>query len=29
LKDETFRRLNALIDKNKGGKKQAYTVEFI
>ncbi len=29
LKDETFRRLNALIDKNKGGRKQAYTVEFI
>ncbi|MDD3012293.1 MAG: hypothetical protein PHC34_01145 [Candidatus Gastranaerophilales bacterium] len=29
LKDETFRRLNALIDKNKCGAKQAYTVEFI
>jgi adenine-specific DNA-methyltransferase len=29
LKDETFRRLNALIEKNSGGEKPAYTVEFI
>ncbi|MCF8077356.1 MAG: site-specific DNA-methyltransferase, partial [Desulfotignum sp.] len=29
LKDETFRRLNALIEKNSGGEKQTYTVEFI
>ena len=29
LKDESFRRLSALIDKNKGATKQAYTIEFI
>ena len=29
LKDETFRRLKALIDRNSGGEKQTYTVEFI
>lgn len=29
LKDETFRRLKALIDKNNGMNKMAYTVEFI
>lgn len=29
LKDETFRRLKALIEKNSGMKKKAYTVEFI
>ena len=29
LKDETFRRLSALIQRNSGGEKQTYTVEFI
>lgn len=29
LKDETFRRLKALIEKNHGMKKMAYTVEFL
>ena len=29
LKDETFRRLKAVIDKNAGGAKVSYTVEFI
>ena len=29
LKDETFRRLKALIAKNNGMNKMAYTVEFI
>ncbi len=29
LKDETFRRLNALIDKNTSEEKKTYTVEFI
>ena len=29
LKDETFRRLNALIEKNSGSSKKTYTVEFI
>ena len=29
LKDETFRRLKTLIEKNSGETKQAYTVEFI
>lgn len=29
LKDETFRRLNAIIDKNAGDSKVSYTVEFI
>lgn len=29
LKDETFRRLKALIEKNNGMNKIAYTVEFI
>ncbi|MCM1186683.1 MAG: site-specific DNA-methyltransferase [Lachnoclostridium sp.] len=29
LKDETFRRLRALIEKNNGMNKMAYTVEFI
>lgn len=29
LKDETFRRLRALIEKNHGMNKMAYTVEFI
>ncbi|MCI5620709.1 MAG: site-specific DNA-methyltransferase [Lachnospiraceae bacterium] len=29
LKDETFRRLRALIEKNSGMNKMAYTVEFI
>jgi adenine-specific DNA-methyltransferase len=29
LKDETFRRLKAVIDKNVGGAKVSYTVEFI
>lgn len=29
LKDETFRRLKALIEKNSGTTKQSYTVEFI
>lgn len=29
LKDETFRRLKALIEKNSGNSKQSYTVEFI
>lgn len=29
LKDETNRRLNALIERNSGGNKKAYTVEFI
>lgn len=29
LKDETFRRLKALIEKNAGTNKAAYTVEFI
>ncbi len=29
LKDESFRLLSALIDKNKGAVKQAYTIEFI
>ena len=29
LKDETFRRLKALIEKNAGTNKSAYTVEFI
>lgn len=29
LKDETFRRLKALIEKNSGTSKKAYTVEFI
>lgn len=29
LKDETFRRLSALIERNSGGEKQTYTVEFI
>ena len=29
LKDETFRRLNALIEKNSGGENPAYIVEFI
>ena len=29
LKDETFRRLEALIEKNSGNSKKTYTVEFI
>lgn len=29
LKDETFRRLEALIEKNSGTSKKSYTVEFI
>ena len=29
LKDETFRRLKAVIDKNAGNTKVSYTVEFI
>ncbi|MBF0205002.1 MAG: site-specific DNA-methyltransferase [Desulfamplus sp.] len=29
LKDWTFRMLSALIDRNSGGEKQTYTVEFI
>ena len=29
LKDETFRRLKAVIDKNAGDTKVTYTVEFI
>lgn len=29
LKDETFRRLKALVEKNSGESKPAYTVEFI
>ncbi|MCM1160137.1 MAG: hypothetical protein NC412_02840 [Roseburia sp.] len=29
LKDETFRRLRALIEKNNGMSKMTYTVEFI
>jgi adenine-specific DNA-methyltransferase len=29
LKDETFRRLKALVEKNSGERKPAYTVEFI
>lgn len=29
LKDETFRRLKALIEKNNGMRKMAYTVEFL
>lgn len=29
FKDETFRRLKALIEKNSGNSKQSYTVEFI
>jgi adenine-specific DNA-methyltransferase len=29
FKDETFRKLNALIDKNTNSEKKAYTVEFI
>ena len=29
LKDETFRRLKALIDKNAATSKPTYTVEFI
>ena len=29
LKDETFRRLKALIEKNNGMQKMAYTVEFL
>ena len=29
LKDETFRRLKALIEKNNGMKKMTYTVEFL
>jgi len=29
LKDETFRALSALIERNSGEKKQTYTVEFI
>lgn len=29
LKDETFRRLRALVEKNSGDSKPAYTVEFI
>jgi adenine-specific DNA-methyltransferase len=29
LKDETFRRLKALVEKNSGTNKPAYTVEFI
>ena len=29
LKDETFRRLKALIEKNHGMKKMTYTVEFL
>ena len=29
LKDETFRRLKALIEKNSGNTKKTYTVEFI
>jgi adenine-specific DNA-methyltransferase len=29
LKDETFRRLRALVEKNSGERKPAYTVEFI
>lgn len=29
FKDETFRRLNALIDKNTSNEKKTYTVEFI
>lgn len=29
LKDETFRRLKALVEKNAGERKPAYTVEFI
>lgn len=29
LKDETFRRLKALVEKNAGERKPTYTVEFI
>lgn len=29
LKDETFRRLKALVEKNSGNNKKTYTVEFI
>jgi adenine-specific DNA-methyltransferase len=29
LKDETFRRLKAVIEKNAGDTKVSYTVEFI
>ena len=29
LKDEAFRRLKALVEKNSGESKLAYTVEFI
>ena len=29
LKDETFRRLKAVVDKNNGDVKVSYTVEFI
>ena len=29
LKDETFRRLKALVEKNSGESKPTYTVEFI
>ena len=29
LKDETFRKLKALIEKNAGASKPTYTVEFI
>ena len=29
LKDETFRRLKALIDKNTSGYKSSYTIEFL
>ena len=29
LKDETFRRLKALVEKNSGESKSTYTVEFI
>lgn len=29
LKDETFRRLKAVVEKNSGGAKTTYTVEFI
>jgi adenine-specific DNA-methyltransferase len=29
LKDETFRRLKALVEKNSGTNKPTYTVEFI
>lgn len=29
LKDETFRRLKALIERNNGMNKMTYTVEFI